>query len=172
MELINFAAWIEAQKVLTSSDVDTANDQIVIGKKVNNQRDGSQYQSFAMSVTEFVDTVAKNMTPATEPKVYKAILNQSGTDAPVAVVGTNTLGGTVTFTRDMAGNYQINGAGLFTVGKTFITLGAGAFPCILEYGPVGDGNQLYLATRNSLNPVGSLSDDKLYETAILIEVFP
>jgi hypothetical protein len=39
--------------------------------------------------------------------VYTALLSQSGTDAPTAVVLENTLGGTVTYTRDGIGFYYI-----------------------------------------------------------------
>jgi outer membrane lipoprotein SlyB len=48
-------------------------------------------------------------------------LTQSGTDAPVATVLENTLGGTVVWTRDGAGNYTATLAGAFTDNKTLIT---------------------------------------------------
>lgn len=44
----------------------------------------------------------------TEPKVYVALLSQSGTDAPVATVLKNTLGGEVVWSYTFAGTY--NGA--------------------------------------------------------------
>jgi hypothetical protein len=59
-------------------------------------------------------------------KVYTALISQSGTNAPVATVLENTLGGTVVWSRLSAGGY--NGtlsAGVFTAYKTvkFATLG-------------------------------------------------
>ena len=36
----------------------------------------------------------------TQPKVYRALLSQTGTAAPTATVLENTLGGTVVWTRD------------------------------------------------------------------------
>lgn len=52
------------------------------------------------------------------PKVYAALLTQSGTDAPVATVLENTLGGTVVWTRHGAGAYDGTLAGAFATGTT------------------------------------------------------
>lgn len=57
-----------------------------------------------------------------EPKVYKALLNQSGTSAPVATVLQNTLGATPVYSRVVAGEYNITLAGAFPVGKTHINM--------------------------------------------------
>lgn len=56
---------------------------------------------------------------ATEPKVYVALLTQTGTDAPVATVLKNTLGGVPVWTRDGAGDYTVTLANTFTLNKTF-----------------------------------------------------
>jgi len=54
-------------------------------------------------------------------KVYTAILNQSGTSAPVATVLENTLGDTVIWSREIAGTYLANNSsGLFVARKTFV----------------------------------------------------
>lgn len=64
-------------------------------------------------------------------KVYTALLNQSGTDAPVATVLENTLGGTPVWTRSSTGNYICTLTGAFTLNKTF---------CSAMYGTVwGNG---------------------------------
>lgn len=52
MELINFPAWMANNKDLTSDKVDAAKDKIIIGKVVNNLRDGSQFQAYSMTVEE------------------------------------------------------------------------------------------------------------------------
>lgn len=52
-------------------------------------------------------------------KVYRALLTQSSTNAPVATVLENTLGGTVVWTRDDIGSYFATLAGAFTANKTF-----------------------------------------------------
>ena len=51
--------------------------------------------------------------------VYTALLTQSGTDAPVATVLENTLGGTVVWTRDGEGLYTATLSDAFTANKTF-----------------------------------------------------
>lgn len=51
-------------------------------------------------------------------KVYRALLTQTGTDAPVATVLENTLGGTVVWTRDSMGVYLGTLAGAFPTTKT------------------------------------------------------
>jgi hypothetical protein len=53
MDVINFTAWVAQQKVLEASDIVPADDMLVIGKKVNRLRDGTEYQEFAMSISEF-----------------------------------------------------------------------------------------------------------------------
>lgn len=50
--------------------------------------------------------------------VYTALLNQSGTNAPVATVLENTLGGTVVWTRTDVGTYVATLVGAFTENKT------------------------------------------------------
>ncbi len=55
-------------------------------------------------------------------KVYTALLSQSGTNAPVAIVLQNTLGGAVTyeyFTEEAPGSYKILSDNLF-LGDLFI----------------------------------------------------
>ena len=59
-------------------------------------------------------------------KVYRALLSQTGTNAPTAIVLENTLGGIVTFSYVSPGLYNINSTGLFTLLKTFTTLSSGS----------------------------------------------
>ena len=58
-------------------------------------------------------------------KVYTALLSQSGTNAPTAVVLENTLGGTVVWTRNSTGLYTGTLAGVFTVDKTLTLMNTG-----------------------------------------------
>ncbi len=53
-------------------------------------------------------------------KMYTALLSQSGTDAPVATVLQNTLGGTLVWARTGVGVYTATLAGAFTENKTFL----------------------------------------------------
>ena len=50
--------------------------------------------------------------------VYTALLTQTGTNAPVATVLDNTLGGTVVWSRDSQGIYVATLSGAFTANKT------------------------------------------------------
>ena len=52
-------------------------------------------------------------------KVYSALLTQAGTDAPVATVLENTLGGNIVWTRDDIGSYIGTLVGAFTENKTW-----------------------------------------------------
>ena len=54
-------------------------------------------------------------------KEYVAILTQTGTSAPTATIISNTLGA-VTFSRFIAGFYNINSSSLFTTNKTFVSV--------------------------------------------------
>lgn len=56
-----------------------------------------------------------------QPKIYKALLSQSGTNAPVATVLVNTLSGTPVWSYDSVGTYRLTLAGEFTEFKTFIS---------------------------------------------------
>ena len=57
---------------------------------------------------------------AAEPKVYKALLTQTGTDAPVATVLENTLGGVPIWTYGGVGTYDVTLADAFPTSKTNI----------------------------------------------------
>lgn len=52
-------------------------------------------------------------------KVYTALINQSSTDPPTAIVLENTIG-QVRWSYNGVGKYQINSDRLFTVNKTYI----------------------------------------------------
>ena len=53
------------------------------------------------------------------PKVYKALLTQTETDAPTAIVLENTLGGEVVWTRTNVGEYRGTLDGAFAEDKVF-----------------------------------------------------
>jgi len=60
--------------------------------------------------------------PALIARIYRALITQSGTNAPTAVVLENTFGATLTFSYNVVGQYRVNLAGAFTVNQTAITL--------------------------------------------------
>lgn len=108
-------------------------------------------------------------------KRYVALLTQAGTAAPVATVLENSLGGTVAWTRNAAGDYRGTLAGVFTVDKTaagvsvdYATLNSGA---PVSYGAARlDGNTIGVASFNITD--GALGDNLLNLAAIQILVYP
>ena len=60
-------------------------------------------------------------------KVYRALLNQTGTDAPVATVLENTIGAIV-WTRQGLGDYRGTLAGAFPASKVFARVGSAEPP--------------------------------------------
>ena len=97
-------------------------------------------------------------------KVYKALLTQSGTSAPVATVLVNTLSGTPVWSYDSSGYYLLTLTGEFLAGKTWTN------PPSFIYS--WDGN--FKLTRESDNVIGLTitGDDVLDNTSIFIEVYP
>ena len=69
-----------------------------------------------MTVADFATA-----TSSTNYKVYTALLNQTGGNAPVATVLQNTLG-TISFTYIESGKYSVNSSGLFTLNKTMLMI--------------------------------------------------
>jgi len=61
---------------------------------------------------------AIDVEAATEPKVYVALLTQTGTDAPVATVLKNTLGGVPVWSYNNVGRYEVMLTDIFVDGKT------------------------------------------------------
>lgn len=101
-------------------------------------------------------------------KMYVALLNQTGTDAPVATVLVNTLGGTVVWTRDGGGIYYGTLVGAFTANKTAIIIGA-SFSGALAYGSRRESADAIIVNTSES---GSDSDSVLDNTTIQIIVFP
>jgi hypothetical protein len=109
--------------------------------------------------------------------VYTALLTQSGTDAPVATVLENTLGGAVALNYDGVGGYYLSSA-LFAENKTaaFATPN-GAFNgniAMVAVEPLfnegGYPNEIvYLATRDA---AGATRDDWGTVIAVEIRVYP
>lgn len=138
--------------------------------------------------TNVEDNTSNNVTPAdvrqsiintidtlvgvgVQPKVYKAILNQTGTDAPVATVLVNTLGGTVVWTRDSMGVYSGTLAGIFLASKTLVFLGGLADPANGYYSyAANEGAPDVVAVKSYSG--GFAADAILGDTSIIIEVYP
>lgn len=75
------------------------------------------------SVASFANSYSLGYT------LYTALLTQTGTNAPVATVLQNTTGGTLTWTRQSAGNYTVTASSaLFTANKTIVFGNQGNIP--------------------------------------------
>lgn len=103
------------------------------------------------------------------PKVYKALLSQSGTDAPTAIVLENTLGGEVVWSYENVGFYTATLSSGF--GDTFVyftPFSDEGIPTIMNY------------FKSSISEIGFFvftdgglpANYKLNLTPILIEVYP
>lgn len=109
-------------------------------------------------------------------KVYRALLTQTNTDAPVATVLENTMGGTVVWTYSDVGTYAGTLAGAFTVDKTFCDGDTSWFNSsdltgarVAYFAPSGTGNSVLLSTGIAAE---TLSDGLLANYAVEILVYP
>ena len=101
-------------------------------------------------------------------KVYTALLTQTGTNAPVAIVLENTLGGTVTFERTEVGNYSAVSVGnLFTPDKTVVFYNSGQFVGTYNFHQV---NTSRIALYN-VNVSGVATDSLIQKLSIEIRVY-
>jgi hypothetical protein len=98
------------------------------------------------------------------PKIYRAVINQSGTSAPVATVLINSLGGTPVFTRSGSGAYRMTLANAFTDNRTFIA--PNSFTA-----DTGDPISIILAS-TSVIQFNSGSDDSINSLMFEISVYP
>lgn len=75
-------------------------------------------------VTNIVDTIFNqgNGSGARPYKVYSALLTQTSTNAPVAIILENTLGGTVVWDYIGVGQYTGTLAGAFISNKTWLNI--------------------------------------------------
>jgi hypothetical protein len=114
------------------------------------------------------------LATASTTKVYRALLTQSGTSAPVATVLENTLGGTVVWTRDSTGVYTGTLASAFTANKTMLFCGSGqtsdGWSVSVLAGLLNPTTSTIRVFTNSAdqNPL----DDELANTSIEVLVYP
>ena len=112
MDILNFISWLRGGRLVKT--VDPAQSLIPVATRDTTRDDG--WLTNAMTVED----LAAQLAPAPAYKVYTALLTQTGTDAPVATVLENTLGGTPVWYRNDVGSYIIELIGAFTTNKTII----------------------------------------------------
>lgn len=106
---------------------------------------------------------------------YKALLTQTGTDAPTATVLVNTLGITPVFARSGTGQYTITSTGSFPSGRTAITTGQYYINGIgqITYAYRNSDNEIAVETaeHNPVGPTFDNIDEGLDQTVVCIEVY-
>ncbi len=104
-----------------------------------------------------------------DPKIYVALISQSGTSAPVATVIKNTFSGTPVWSRASVGSYILTLTGEFTLNKSvmFNSSGVGAARVIGQNFPDVDRANFLV-----VNSSGALQDNILINSMIKIEVWP
>lgn len=105
--------------VLTVASVNSGNDSRIVLCDSNNETKATIVVDTAFAS---MDAIIEAAAGGTSYSVYTALLSQTGTDAPVATVLENTLGGTVVWTRDDVGIYTGTLAGAFTESKTYFSM--------------------------------------------------
>jgi len=128
-----------------------------------------QLKDSAGTLTSLVAENSTGQSTARPFKVYKALLTQTGTSAPVATVLENTLGFTVDWVYGAEGGYKTDTGGLLIENTYLVLFGAGrSFKRVVSYFISGD-NEVELYTY--LNEVQS--DDVINTPiSVLIEVYP
>lgn len=125
-------------------------------------------QETEMTVEDFKTAIVP--APVETPyKIYRALLTQTGGQAPVATVLENTLG-TIVWSYVAPGLYLGTLNGAFPINKYFAFLAAGGFDTAPNNG--GSGNPYYYSRLddNSVT-VNSVTDDKLTNSPIEIIVY-
>ncbi len=148
MDILNFISWIRGGRQVTT--VDPAKTLLPVGLKDGRRDD--EYLAGAITVED----LAAQIAPQPAYKVYTALLTQSGTDAPVATVLENTLGGEVVWSRVGVGIYSAILANAFTADNTIFpqgiewTAGLGVVP-LTKNTFFDHGYQIYRIDSNEIN---------------------
>lgn len=114
-----------------------------------------------------MDDIIEPAAGGTSYNLYSALLSQSGTDAPVATVLENTLGGTVVWSYNSQGDYAATLTGAFPSGKTGVFMGN--TNAAFWYGYRQSDNEVFIQT---LNTSEEKIDEGLLDTIIEIRVYP
>lgn len=115
-----------------------------------------------------IDTLENSSTSIYQR--YVALLSQSGTNAPTAIVLENTLGGTITFAYVTVGIYTATLTGAFTASKTAIL--------VSEFGRAAvkitrtDANSLGIRTDGLSAGAWASADSSITDTFVEIRVYP
>ena len=119
-----------------------------------------------------IDTADGNVYRKVTPLVYKALISQSSTSAPTAIVLENTFSSVPTWSRDNTGQYKITLTGQFTTGKTLAWIQPNSDDYrngTFETGANFSSDFIYIFTKNNAQ---TLDDNLLLNATLIIEVYP
>lgn len=107
--------------------------------------------------------------PMPKYKIYTAILNQTGTNAPVAIVLENNIGNIVWNRLDVGiYNGTLEEGSQFVQNKTTVIFGATESICLLSGGYDEIENIVYIQTKNNFIDNG---DDNIYDMLVEIRIY-
>lgn len=126
------------------------------------------------ATTEGIDTRVTNIENTSSVdsrpyKVYTALVDQTGTNAPTVVVLENTLGGTIVWTRVAAGIYSGTLTGAFPLDKTFTIIGGNYLSPLHFLRSVRNTDDIIGIIVN--NNAGTSVDNILKKTSLEIRVY-
>tara|TARA_R110000868_G_scaffold8307_6_gene43431 strand:+ start:1120 stop:2178 length:1059 start_codon:yes stop_codon:yes gene_type:complete len=133
MDIVNFPAEIAKRGILEPADIVPTDDLLVIGKKINLLRNGSQYQNFPMTIEDFLSM--GNAIPG--PQGIQGIQGIQGNTGPQGIQGIQGIQGTSGNSVTILGSYAdyaafLAGAGSMpgaAIGDAWILLSDGSLMC-------------------------------------------
>lgn len=113
---------------------------------------------------DIIDAIVtpQSFSDVIKPKVYRALLTQTTTDAPTAVVLHNDLSAAIVWTRSGLGTYVGTLAAAFVSGKTFLTMGQFGSKAVAA----GVGGFRIQVVRTSANVITVTTGDGAGSTAL------
>lgn len=102
-------------------------------------------------------------------KIYRALLTQTGTSAPLAVVLTNTFGGEIIWTRNIASQYRGTLPNAFKANKVFLYIPP--YDAAADDTATGVHIKRLDVNRVEINIIAG-HDDALLNTPVEIIVYP
>ena len=101
MDIVNFPADLAKHGLLQGGQINTNDDLLIIGRKVNELRNGSQYQNFPILVEEFLTLV--NAVPG--PQGIQGIQGVQGVQGAQGIQGNTGAQGTAGNSITLLGSY-------------------------------------------------------------------
>ena len=106
-----------------------------------------------------------------EPKIYKALLTQTGTDAPNVVISENSIG-EIIYTFQSNGIFVGTLPSVFLSGKTHINIGENSPSNSLTKAYRNSDNDFYIETMVISGGFVAGTNSILNETSLIIEIYP